>query len=753
MATYWPRVAIFVTKCNPKLQCTPRTDLINDTDLQIIEITIDEVRKVQIFNLYNEKSLNDRETYTIDRLLVKYQPISTDQFVIYGDFNAHHSWWNSKIQNAIRSENLVKWLKLNKCSLINTPDLYTFFAHSGNSSSIIDLTFANFEIENAITNWSIDENAVTGSDHEVIRFELIASFKNLTSHATALSNKYNCNKADWDKFAKFLDENAINYESQIQSLLNNYQFDESALYLQNVIKNAAEMFIPKTKICAKSKNWWSQDLSGLRKIMCRHRREWKNNPSYFSHQTFRHSRIEYFHAIRKAKQQTWLAFLENAANKDVFTAYKYTKPRTFEKIPPIQYENKLNVQFDHKCDAFVSAMYTKNPFTDDNIEDLTNQDSENDNNWPNLTENELQNAISLFNPKKSCGPDAINFTIIQKSFQPLKNVFFTIYSKFIQIGYHPLYWRTGLGAVLKKPNKPDYSLPKSYRIITLLNCLGKIAEKIVANRLAYLGENSSLLDTEQMGGRKNHSAIDAVMNVVQDIEIANRNKNVLSCLLLDVKGAFDFVSINQLLNVMKKLHLSRTVIQWVKHFMTKRSINLIFDEHKSKTYYIESGIPQGSPISPILFLIYIRYLFPKIRMKFNAHSPSFIDDVAIYVENKTAIQNCKEIEIIVKTAFDWAATNNVKFDDDKSELIHFEKSRNASKDNVQLPNGTILEPKNSVKWLGVWLDRKLNYKKHVGTRIASANRSFFAIQNLMKSEWGLKPTACRQLYLSCIIPI
>ena len=115
--------------------------------------------------------------------------------------------------------------------MINTPDLYTFFAHSGKSSSIIDLTFANSKIENAITNRSIDENAVTGSDHEVIIFELSASFKNLKSHATALSNKYNCNKADWDKFAKFLDENAINYESQIQSLLNNYQFDESAPYL------------------------------------------------------------------------------------------------------------------------------------------------------------------------------------------------------------------------------------------------------------------------------------------------------------------------------------------------------------------------------------------------------------------------------------------------------------------------------------------------------------------------------------------
>ena len=287
IATYRSRVAIFVTKCNPKLQ---------------FEITIDEVRKVQIFNIYNEKSQNDRETYTIDRLLIKYQPTSTNQFIICGNFNAYHNWWNSKIQHAIRSENLVKWLKINKCSLINTPDLCTFYAHSGSSSSVIDLTFANSKIENAITNWAIDENAVTGSDHEVIRFELIASFKNLTSHATALSNKYNCNKADWNKFAKFLDENSINYETKVQSLLNNHQFDESAIHLQKIIKNAAEMFIPKTKICAKSKNWWSQDLTELRKIMCRHRREWKNYPSDFSHRTFKHSRIEYFHAIRKAKQ-------------------------------------------------------------------------------------------------------------------------------------------------------------------------------------------------------------------------------------------------------------------------------------------------------------------------------------------------------------------------------------------------------------------------------------------------------------------
>ena len=102
-----------------------------------------------------------------------------------------------------------------------------------------------------------------------------------------------------------------------------------------------------------------------------------------------------------------------------------------------------------------------------------------------------------------------------------------------------------------------------------------------------------LLDIEQMGGRKNYSSIDAVMNVVHDIDTASRNKNVLSCLLLDIKGTFDFVTINQLLNEMKKLKLSRIIIQLFKHFMTKRSKNLIFDRNKSKIFYVESGIPQG----------------------------------------------------------------------------------------------------------------------------------------------------------------
>ena len=145
--------------------------------------------------------------------------------------------------------------------------------------------------------------------------------------------------------------------------------------------------------------------------------------------------------------------------------------------------------------------------------------------------------------------------------------------------------------------------------------------------------------------------------------------------------------------------------------MTKQSINLIFDENKSKTYYVESGIPQGSPISPILFLIYIRHLFPKIRMKFNAHSPSFIDDVAIYVENKTAKQNCKEIEIIVKTAYDWAASNNVKFDDDKIRADSLRKDKESNERQIRITKRDSTRTKKCSQMVGPLVRPKIEFQK------------------------------------------
>ena len=98
-------------------------------------------------------------------------------------------------------------------------------------------------------------------------------------------------------------------------------------------------------------------------------------------------------------------------------------------------------------------------------------------------------------------------------------------------------------------------MPKSYRIISLLNCLGKISEKIIARRLTFLANTTNIIHFDQMGSRKQISAIDAVMTLVHDIQLAKHEKKDTSVLFMDVKGAYDHVSANQLLKICQNLDL------------------------------------------------------------------------------------------------------------------------------------------------------------------------------------------------------
>ncbi len=252
------RVLIFVAKNAKKFICTSRLDIVNSEDMQAISIVNNKIqKKILLFNIYNEKSQNadDEQSYMIQRELAKVMLNSEQKVIIIKDFNAHHSWWNAKISNFIRTKALINWVNLHKCNLINTSDINTYHSYSSQLSLILDLAFASKNMRNHIKNWYIDENADTEFNHEVFLFIIVTKKMKLIENM--LNASYNLQKVDWKDFDEHLQKMKDKMIVKMQRITT---LEAKVIYLTKCIKNTVKLFVFKQQICAKSKLWWNNKL-------------------------------------------------------------------------------------------------------------------------------------------------------------------------------------------------------------------------------------------------------------------------------------------------------------------------------------------------------------------------------------------------------------------------------------------------------------------------------------------------------------
>jgi exonuclease III len=185
------RAVAFVAKNNPFLTISQRPDLRNDPDLQVLEVSTTSIATTTILNIYNETE-PVTNLYTIPRTLISIQ--LPERCIISGDMNAHHSWWNSTTKRPQRHEDLVPLMENLGYSLLNVPDVPTYYYRTGKGKSVIDLTFISPSLNDEARNWAVDEEAHTGSDHATIRFELVS--QSALIHNPPTAPKYNWDKAD-----------------------------------------------------------------------------------------------------------------------------------------------------------------------------------------------------------------------------------------------------------------------------------------------------------------------------------------------------------------------------------------------------------------------------------------------------------------------------------------------------------------------------------------------------------------------------
>ena len=182
-----------------------------------------------------------------------------------------------------------------------------------------------------------------------------------------------------------------------------------------------------------------------------------------------------------------------------------------------------------------------------------------------------------------------------------------------------------------------------------------------------------------------------------------------------------------------------------------------FDGEIGPLINVNNSVPQGLPISPIMFLIYIHHIFEPLRRWLNVTALSYADDIGIITGSTNPITNCNRLRKVLKVLNETADQSQIKFDEDKMEFMHFHNRRQPMTEklihtfNAEEGLKTIeVPPQEQIKWLGIWLDRKLTFKKHVEVRAAAAARAFHSIRRLSNTTKGLSFQAIRQLYIACV---
>ena len=296
-----------------------------------------------------------------------------------------------------------------------------------------------------------------------------------------------------------------------------------------------------------------------------------------------------------------------------------------------------------------------------------------------VTKDSVGKALLCQSIKKAPGPNMHNFRILCVLWDWEPNRITSVVAQAIRLHHHPQRWRHTKGVLLKKPNKRDRTLVKSYRsyrVISLLNCLRKVVEKVVAEQLSQFCEANRKLHKGQMGARKHRSAIDAAALLIQKIQAVWQNQKIAGALFMDVKGAFDHVSRAQLAQKMYDLDIDDDLIGWTQSFLTDRWVELVIDGYINPSCKVETGIPQGLPVSPILFLIYISGVFLEMESRLpQVTCLSFMDDLGFLAAGNSAIDIKKTLEKAGKFFLNWGMRNAVTYDIGKTEAMLFSKAR------------------------------------------------------------------------------
>lgn len=350
---------------------------------------------------------------------------------------------------------------------------------------------------------------------------------------------------------------------------------------------------------------------------------------------------------------------------------------------------------------------------------------------------EITKKIRNLKNKKSCGYDGMSAIVIKYIAEAIQKPLHFVINKSLGEGIFPERLKIALIKPILKSG--DGLSVDKYRPISLLPVFSKIFEKVMADQLRVFLCTNKILAKEQFGFQKDISTIDAIFEMTDFIaEALDNNENVMT-VLLDLSKAFDHVKHDVLLDILYRYGIRGRVNEWFQSYLTERFQTVVLptleedgvlNNIESSTLKINVGVPQGSILGPILFLLYVNNLPSLSKNKVIL----FADDVSVFFKfNRSDYADLtKTINESIDNIINWFDDLNLGTNVGKTKLIHF---RNY---NTQVPhldikaNDKEIESVPYAKFLGIFTDCNLNWRRHVDLLVGKLSSFCYALRSLIK---------------------
>ena len=305
------------------------------------------------------------------------------------------------------------------------------------------------------------------------------------------------------------------------------------------------------------------------------------------------------------------------------------------------------------------------------------------------------------NTNKSPGADEITPFILKNCAHSLYTPLTELFNSSLSCSIVPMDWKSGtITPIYKGGNRSDVS---NYRPVTLLPVISKVLERLVANKLIKHLDESNLFSIAQHGFRKGHSCLSNLLLTLDDWTKAVDNGNPIHACYLDMSKAFDRVNHSILLQKLKQHGVTGNLLGWLENYLTDRVIQVRVDGALSKPVAITSGVPQGSVLGPILFLIYANDIPDLVHCKIIL----FADDIKLWTSIRTT-EDCRLLQKDLDALYAWSLRNKLPFNFKKCRMLNVGKC-------VEFTY--TLGPQNLAwtdeeKDLGVWVSSSLKTSRH-----------------------------------------